>query len=308
MEGGGIAQCGQDGLTCATFLVAPDCTAVTIPSPPTSLRLGDICDSAITNASADCPPCTQCLSLSGYPLEEAGIEAMSCQLTDVPVGMPAPLQVGDICRSGGVETGPGINRRYDCPIGSSCQPEATFAIGGEVNHTCQEAQESIPSGGQCTLSGTRGMPAVPCEKDHECVIIDAGRPEVDIPNIGICLMTNTSLPVSAACAPRDLDGSATPCAPKLACTWTAEAFPSHTGYTCQPHSERSAAQVERCATTTTMSPSSTTDASTTEGSGSGTTGSPNVSSTPFVESFARRSAGSPILLTVSGCVAAAVLV
>ena len=47
------------------------------------------------------------------------------------------LLPGDICKSGGVETGPGVNRKDDCPHDYECRPiEGEMAIGGEVNWYC----------------------------------------------------------------------------------------------------------------------------------------------------------------------------
>eukprot|EP00756_Hemistasia_phaeocysticola_P012977 Hpha_TRINITY_DN15241_c2_g22::TRINITY_DN15241_c2_g22_i1::g.66329::m.66329 len=48
------------------------------------------------------------------------------------------LRIGDVCRSGGVETGRFVDRSTDCPRGTVCKPKrGQFAIGGEVDQICQ---------------------------------------------------------------------------------------------------------------------------------------------------------------------------
>jgi hypothetical protein len=47
------------------------------------------------------------------------------------------LKVNDVCKSGGIETGPGINRMFDCPTNTVCKHrEGEMAIGGEVKRYC----------------------------------------------------------------------------------------------------------------------------------------------------------------------------
>ena len=52
-----------------------------------------------------------------------------------------PLKLGDVCKSGGVETGKGVHRMNDCPGGSKCLPSNQMAIGGESPWVCQEHKE-----------------------------------------------------------------------------------------------------------------------------------------------------------------------
>ena len=54
---------------------------------------------------------------------------------------PPPLKLGDVCKSGGVETGKGVHRMNDCPSGSKCSPSNQMAIGGESPWVCQEHKE-----------------------------------------------------------------------------------------------------------------------------------------------------------------------
>ena len=54
---------------------------------------------------------------------------------------PPPLKLGDVCKSGGVETGKGVHRMNDCPSGSKCSPSTQMAIGGESPWLCQEHKE-----------------------------------------------------------------------------------------------------------------------------------------------------------------------
>jgi len=243
MEGGGTGTCGEDYNTCAHFLVAVVCPEL---KAPTALQLGDLCASGALTAdglnASECPNCTACMSVPGQAGLAGSLLIHTCQVPDAPAELP-PLEVGDLCKSGGVETGPGVDRMYDCPVGSSCLPVPdSFAIGGEVNHTCQEVTTTIPSGGACTLSGTRGSPAMPCDAGLECIITNPGRPEVDIPNAGICLDNTTALGFAVACN-RGAQGTA--CAPTLRCVWTHTTFPSSTGYTCQ-HAGTIAAPPESC--------------------------------------------------------------
>ncbi len=44
----------------------------------------------------------------------------------------------------------------------------------------------IPEGEECTTSGSRGFPAIPCEEGLVCDIHDEGAPHVDLPNRGTC--------------------------------------------------------------------------------------------------------------------------
>eukprot|EP01063_Lacrimia_lanifica_P007765 TRINITY_DN1499_c0_g2_i2.p3 TRINITY_DN1499_c0_g2~~TRINITY_DN1499_c0_g2_i2.p3 ORF type:complete len:192 (+),score=68.52 TRINITY_DN1499_c0_g2_i2:66-641(+) len=54
------------------------------------------------------------------------------------------LQEGDVCRSGGVTTGLGIDRRGDCPPETECRAKAgEVAVGGEVDWTCQKIPEPV---------------------------------------------------------------------------------------------------------------------------------------------------------------------
>ena len=54
---------------------------------------------------------------------------------------PPPLKLGDVCKSGGVETGKGVRKMNDCPDGSKCSPSNQMAIGGESPWVCQEHKE-----------------------------------------------------------------------------------------------------------------------------------------------------------------------
>ena len=52
--------------------------------------------------------------------------------SDGPMPAPAPHilpELGDVCRSGGIETGPIVYKR--CPRGSECAPSGEMAMGGE---------------------------------------------------------------------------------------------------------------------------------------------------------------------------------
>ena len=51
--------------------------------------------------------------------------------------VPFKLKIGSVCKSGGVETGLGINRINDCPKDSKCLPSNAISIGGEVPWVCQ---------------------------------------------------------------------------------------------------------------------------------------------------------------------------
>jgi len=54
---------------------------------------------------------------------------------------PPLLKLGDVCKSGGVETGKGVHRMNDCPSGSKCLSSNQMAIGGESPWVCQEHNE-----------------------------------------------------------------------------------------------------------------------------------------------------------------------
>jgi hypothetical protein len=59
-----------------------------------------------------------------------------------PMPMPAPHilpELGDVCRSGGQETGPLVYKR--CPRGSECTPSGEMAIGGESSWICKEVNK-----------------------------------------------------------------------------------------------------------------------------------------------------------------------
>ncbi len=48
------------------------------------------------------------------------------------------LKLGDVCKSGGVETGEGVHRMNDCPPGSKCSPSNQMSIGGESPWKCKK--------------------------------------------------------------------------------------------------------------------------------------------------------------------------
>ena len=54
-----------------------------------------------------------------------------------PTREPSPLMLGEVCKSGGVETGKGVHRLNDCPSGSKCSPSKQMAIGGESPWICK---------------------------------------------------------------------------------------------------------------------------------------------------------------------------
>jgi len=225
MEGGGTGTCALDYLTCAQNVIAVECPH--LPQPAT-LELGDVCHN-----SSECPACSSglvssCLTMARPFGMQQHPTVTSCQVANASSELPG-LSIGDICKSGGPETGPGVNRRYDCPMESTCLPvEGMFAIGGEVDFTCQAASGEVPLGGACSVSGSMLGPPLPCERGLECVITNPGMPEVDLPNAGYCMESSTALPFAAPCIK---DG--TMCAPTLKCTWTSTMFPSSSGYTCQ---------------------------------------------------------------------------
>jgi hypothetical protein len=55
-----------------------------------------------------------------------------------PTREPPPLILGEVCKSGGVETGKGVHRMNDCPSGSKCSPSKQMAIGGESPWLCKK--------------------------------------------------------------------------------------------------------------------------------------------------------------------------
>ena len=65
----------------------------------------------------------------------------SCPLSE-HAPMPAPHilpELGDVCRSGGQETGPLVYKR--CPRGSECAPSGEMSIGGESSWICKEVNK-----------------------------------------------------------------------------------------------------------------------------------------------------------------------
>mmetsp|Transcript_49177 Transcript_49177/g.110235 ORF Transcript_49177/g.110235 Transcript_49177/m.110235 type:complete len:307 (-) Transcript_49177:90-1010(-) len=224
MESGGTGTCGEDYMTCAHFFAAVVCPALTAP---VTLELGDVC-----NNTSECPSCSSCLQMHMPRGMQDRPTVTTCQVTKVE-DFQAPaeldrldgLDLGDVCFAGGI----GVNRRYDCPMESSCIPDTNASCAGcWIDSTCQKASGEVPLGGTCSVSGgMRGRP-LPCETGLECVITDPGRPELDLPNAGYCMESSTALPFAAPCIK---DG--TMCAPTLKCTWTSTMFPSSSGYTCQ---------------------------------------------------------------------------
>mmetsp|Transcript_22126 Transcript_22126/g.40675 ORF Transcript_22126/g.40675 Transcript_22126/m.40675 type:complete len:363 (-) Transcript_22126:214-1302(-) len=222
-----------------------DCSASTLECA-TSLS----CRPGRDGSEGTCLPCpcgSTCTMLGGSTgmCGEDGtcanfLVAPECQAVDEGIPLPAsgPLELGDVCKSGGVETGPGVMREYDCPVGSVCLPQPdVFAIGGEVPHTCQSASAPLPANGICSPSGSLLFPAILCGEGLECIVIDAGRPELDVPSIGICMIAGSALPVGAECQGEEVraSGTTTPCAPKLHCAWILGAAPAPdvNGYRCQ---------------------------------------------------------------------------
>ena len=258
MEGGGTGVCFEDG-TCAVSVMAVQCPLSVgdvchsggVESGPgvdrrndcpegsscrpksgemaiggevmstcqlNPLDIGDVCHSGGVETGEgvdrrnDCPPGSMCLPKAGE-MAIGGEVTSICQME--------VLRLGDVCKSGGVETGPGVDREHDCPIGSICSPkEGEAAIGGEVSSICQAHDNPLPLGGICSISGSEGLDPTTCVGDLACIIIDAGQPEVDDPNRGICLAAGAALPIGATCH-KASDSTeaigAIPCAPTLQC-------------------------------------------------------------------------------------------
>eukprot|EP01097_Dermamoeba_algensis_P001600 TRINITY_DN159_c0_g1_i7.p1 TRINITY_DN159_c0_g1~~TRINITY_DN159_c0_g1_i7.p1 ORF type:complete len:556 (+),score=136.46 TRINITY_DN159_c0_g1_i7:38-1705(+) len=62
--------------------------------------------------------------------------------------------------------------------------------------------KTLPEGTRCTTSGTRGFPPVPCESGLFCRITDPGRPEIDVPNRGVCTaVAQPTTPQAPECGP-----------------------------------------------------------------------------------------------------------
>ena len=91
-----------------------------------------------------------------------------------------------------------------------------------MSWTCQKHDNPLPVNGMCTTAGSMLALPTTCDEGLECVLIDAGRPEVDVPNLGICLTKGTKLAVDAACKPSLNESS---CAPTLQCTVNQGAAP-----------------------------------------------------------------------------------
>ena len=53
------------------------------------------------------------------------------------------LKLGDVCKSGGVETGKGVHRMNDCPRGSKCSPSDQMGIGGESPWLCLKKRKKL---------------------------------------------------------------------------------------------------------------------------------------------------------------------
>ena len=53
------------------------------------------------------------------------------------------VKLGDVCKSGGVETGKGVHRMNDCPSGSKCSPSNQMAIGGESPWVCLKESKKL---------------------------------------------------------------------------------------------------------------------------------------------------------------------
>eukprot|EP01063_Lacrimia_lanifica_P025737 TRINITY_DN336_c0_g1_i1.p2 TRINITY_DN336_c0_g1~~TRINITY_DN336_c0_g1_i1.p2 ORF type:complete len:207 (+),score=85.26 TRINITY_DN336_c0_g1_i1:45-665(+) len=84
-----------------------------------------------------CPkPCCYALTAECLSCAEGITEEEYCAEHPETIGCATPLKEGDVCKSGGVETGPGVDRFNDCPAGTSCVAESGFAIGGEVTYFC----------------------------------------------------------------------------------------------------------------------------------------------------------------------------
>jgi len=60
-----------------------------------------------------------------------------------PTMNPSPLKLGDVCKSGGVETGKGVHKMNDCPSGSKCSPSNQMAIGGESPWLCLSKSKKL---------------------------------------------------------------------------------------------------------------------------------------------------------------------
>ena len=198
------------------------------------LEIGDVCHSGgvetgeAVDRRKDCPLGSSCQPKAGQ-MAIGGEVTSTCQLDD--------LQLGDVCKSGGVESGPGVEREHDCPIGSVCSPkDGEMAIGGEVTSICQAHDNPLPLGGICSTSGSLGFSATTCVGDIVCILIDAGRPEIDIPNRGMCLPAGAALPVGATCY-KASDSTeaigAIPCAPSLHCVLS-QSSEDPLAMTCQP--------------------------------------------------------------------------
>eukprot|EP01098_Paradermamoeba_levis_P004361 TRINITY_DN187_c0_g1_i1.p1 TRINITY_DN187_c0_g1~~TRINITY_DN187_c0_g1_i1.p1 ORF type:complete len:238 (-),score=48.72 TRINITY_DN187_c0_g1_i1:89-802(-) len=75
-----------------------------------------------------------------------------------------------------------VHAQTACNQTSPC-PANKFCLHRWGNTICVDP---VAAGGGCTTSGSRGFQPAPCVTGTYCEIIDPGRPEVDIPNKGIC--------------------------------------------------------------------------------------------------------------------------
>ena len=110
-------------------------------SPPTPAC--DESNGPMTQACA-IPMCTgldtQCKLSNTYRASADGTSCcpVPCYAVHKISGLPC-LGSGGVCKSGGVESGPGVNRAKECPASTACAPiDGQAAIGGEGDWTCQE--------------------------------------------------------------------------------------------------------------------------------------------------------------------------
>mmetsp|Transcript_3699 Transcript_3699/g.11646 ORF Transcript_3699/g.11646 Transcript_3699/m.11646 type:complete len:179 (-) Transcript_3699:68-604(-) len=106
------------------------------------------------------------------PSQAGGLaEGENCTTTGSRGLRPKPCAEGLVCNI----TDPG-HPEVDLPDRGTCVPEAAAS----------KAPAALGLGAECTTSGTRGFPPVPCAEGLECRITDKGHPEVDMPNRGTC--------------------------------------------------------------------------------------------------------------------------
>eukprot|EP00659_Diplonema_papillatum_P000706 gene706-1078_t len=141
----GSCKVNKDGKAVCEDLPHPVDPVITVGGRP--LEEGDVCKSGGIESGHgvqrenECPEGMRCLARIGDVAIGGEVTKYCTRMLKMPVDiMPIdliPLKEGDVCKSGGIETGPGVDRERECPLNTRCLARSgDVALGGEVTKYC----------------------------------------------------------------------------------------------------------------------------------------------------------------------------